>query len=117
MQIPIDLFQTLVPEIDPQAAHERAKENALFVDVREWNEILQAAYDVPNVVILPMSEFEARYNELPTDRDLIIVCRGGGRSLRATEFLLQRGYQRVVNLRGGILRWYAEGLPTKGNPN
>lgn len=104
MQIPINLFQTLAPEIDLQAAHERAKENALFVDVREWNEILQAAYDVPNVVILPMSEWEARYTDLPKDRELIIVCRGGGRSLRATEFLLRRGYQRVANLRGGILR-------------
>ena len=86
----------------------------MLVDVRERDEVLEAAYDVPNVLNIPLSEFEERFTEIPTDKEVIMVCRSGGRSLKATYFLVNHGYKNVVNMQHGILRWAEKGFPIKG---
>ena len=86
---------------------------AWLVDVRERSEVAQAAYDAPNVVVMPLSEFERRREELPRDQDLILACAAGGRSLQAVHYLMHHGYTRVANLQGGIGLWRAFGLPTR----
>jgi hypothetical protein len=62
-------------EIGVDAALEKARQGVLFVDVRD-------------IVVMPLSEFEQRYAELPQDREMVMVCKGGGRSLKATRHLL-----------------------------
>ena len=101
-------------EIDPVTALEHIAKGALLVDVREPDETAQASYDVANIRLVPLSEFAAHAQDLPKDRELIMACRSGGRSGRAMQFLLDSGYDNVVNLNGGILRWQAEGHPMKG---
>jgi rhodanese-related sulfurtransferase len=103
-----------VVEICPTTTQERVKQGALLVDVREKDEVAQLAYDVPNIVNIPLTEFEDRYTELPKDKDLVMVCKGGGRSLRAAGFLLNHGYTNVVNMQHGMIRWAEKGFPTKG---
>jgi rhodanese-related sulfurtransferase len=56
--------QTLVNEICPTTTQSWVKRGALLVDVRERDEVEQLAYDVPNIVNIPLSEFEIRYKEL-----------------------------------------------------
>jgi rhodanese-related sulfurtransferase len=107
--------QTLVKEICPTTTLSRLKEGALLVDVRERDEVAALAYDVPNIINIPLSEFEERYNEVPKDKDVIMVCKGGGRSLRAAGFLINRGYTNVMNMQHGIIRWVEKGFPTKGD--
>jgi rhodanese-related sulfurtransferase len=109
--------QTLVNEICPTTTQSWIKKGAMLVDVREWNEVEQLAYDVPNIVNIPLSEFEIRYKELPLNKALIIACHGGGRSLRAAGFLINNGYDpaNVVNMKHGIIRWAQKGFPTKGD--
>lgn len=107
--------QTLVKEICPTTTQDWVKRGALLVDVREKDEVAELAYDVPNIVNIPLSEFEDRYNELPEDRELVIVCKRGGRSLRATGFLVNHDYTKVVNMKHGIVRWAQKGFPTKGD--
>lgn len=114
MQITLNVIQPSVPEIDPAEAHKKAREGALFVDVRELEEIRETAFDVPDVFILPLGELTARYDQLSKERELVVVCLGGGRSWSATDFLLKHGYEKVANLRGGILQWREEGFPIKG---
>jgi hypothetical protein len=62
-----------------------------------------------------MSELEQRFAELPRDRDLIMVCQVGERSLKATYFLMYQGYTRVANMEGGIAKWVRKGFPVKGD--
>lgn len=91
------------------------QEGALLVDVREPAEY--AEIHAEGALLVPLSEFEARYSELPKDRDLVMICRSGARSARAGQYLLEHGYKDVVNLAGGTLAWAEAGLPVGGgNP-
>jgi hypothetical protein len=69
---------------------------------------------VQQTVVRPLSEFERRFSELPRDRQLVIVCQTGARSLKATYFLMYQGYQQVANMEGGILKWASKGFPVTG---
>lgn len=101
-------------EVCPTAARLLIAEGALMVDVRELNEVAQVAFDVPGVLLMPMSELQQRLAELPRDRDLVLVCREGERSLKATYFLMYQGYERVANMDGGLSKWARKGFPIKG---
>jgi rhodanese-related sulfurtransferase len=107
--------QSLVKEICPTTTQEWVKNGALLIDVREKDEVAQLAYDVPNIINIPLTEFEERYSEIPKDKEVVMVCRSGGRSLRAAGFLVNHGYDKVVNMQHGIIRWTQKGFPTKGD--
>lgn len=91
------------------------QEGALLVDVREPHEY--AEVHAEGALLMPLSEFEARYAELPEGRDLVMICRSGARSARAGQYLLDKGYTSVVNLGGGTLAWAEQGLPTEEGGN
>ena len=107
--------QNLVKEICPTTTQQWVKDGALLVDVRENDEVAQLAYDVPSLLHIPLSEFGERFNEVPKDKNVVMVCKSGGRSLRAAGFLVNHGYNNVVNMQHGITRWAEKGFPTKGN--
>lgn len=102
-------------EICPTTTQQWVKKGALLVDVRERDEVATLAYNVPNIVNIPLSEFEERYMELPKDQELVMVCRSGQRSLKATYYLRNQGYTQVVNMQHGIIRWVQKGFPTIGD--
>ena len=104
-----------VKEICPTTSQEWVKNGALLVDVREKDEVDALSYGVPDCMHIPLTEFEDRYTEIPRDRDVVVVCRSGGRSLRATAFLVNHGYSRAVNMQHGMIRWAQKGFPTKGD--
>jgi rhodanese-related sulfurtransferase len=81
---------------------------ALLVDVREDDE--WADGHAPDAILLPMSQFSARVNEIPSDRLIICVCHVGGRSARVADALNEAGWQ-AVNLTGGMEAWQRAGLP------
>lgn len=107
--------QSLVKEICPTTTQEWVKNGALVVDVREKGEVAQLAYDVPNIINIPLTEFEERFTEIPKDKAVVMVCKSGGRSLRAAGFLVNHGYDKVVNMQHGIIRWAQKGFPTQGD--
>ena len=55
-----------------------------------------------------MGEIPARLAELPHDREIVVLCHVGGRSLRVAQFLAAQGFQPVTNLSGGIVAWEQE---------
>lgn len=102
-------------EVCPTTTRRLLAAGALLVDVRERGEVARLACDVPDIVVMPLSEFEQRFAELPRDRDLVMVCQSGPRSLKATYFLMYQGYTRVANLEGGLFKWASKGFPIKGS--
>jgi hydroxyacylglutathione hydrolase len=87
---------------------------ALVVDVREPAEY--AGGHLPGALSIPQADLALRLDELPRDRDLLVVCEGGTRSARAARFLKQVGYSHVTNLVGGTAAWRQAGLPSERQP-
>jgi adenylyltransferase/sulfurtransferase len=77
----------------------------VLVDVREPQEF--AAGHLPDSIHLPLADMEARYSELPSDRELVFICRSGTRSLRACQIAAALGHASVGNLQGGLMAWQA----------
>jgi rhodanese-related sulfurtransferase len=69
-------------EVCPTTTQGLIKNGALLVDVREWNEVKELAFDVPNIMVIPLSEFEERYQEIPKDK---YGCCGTETSSEASE--------------------------------
>jgi rhodanese-related sulfurtransferase len=80
----------------------RSDEPPLVVDVREdWEREIAS---IPGSLHVPMGEIPGRLDDLPADRDLVLQCHHGARSLQAAMWLERQGY-RVANLDGGIDGW------------
>ncbi|KKE77645.1 rhodanese-like domain-containing protein [Oceanobacillus caeni] len=77
-------------------------ENLHLIDVREDDEVAQGI--IPGALHIRLSEIPERMNELDKDKHYYMICRSGGRSGRATEFLNEQGYH-VTNMAGGMLAW------------
>ncbi|WP_432355975.1 rhodanese-like domain-containing protein [Sporosarcina sp. A2] len=73
-----------------------------MVDVREADEI--ATGIIPGAIHIPLGEIPARLGELDTTKPYTLICRSGGRSGRAAEFLEGEGYD-ITNMTGGMLSW------------
>lgn len=73
-----------------------------LIDVREVDEV--EAGHIPGIVHIPLGSLESRVGELSKETPYIMVCRSGGRSGRATEFLQEQGFD-VTNMSGGMLAW------------
>jgi rhodanese-related sulfurtransferase len=77
-----------------------------FIDVRTPAEV--AEQGIASARNIPLDQLADRLTELDPNRRTVVVCRSGGRSAQAANFLADAGFVDVVNLRGGILD-YKEG--------
>ena len=93
----------------PTASVEQVADDAFLLDVREEDE--WTAGHIPGAVHVPMMEIPARSDEVPDDRDVVVVCRVGSRSAQVVAYLRQNGWDRVINLDGGMAAWDAAGRP------
>lgn len=80
----------------------------LLLDCRERDE--HATANIREATLVPMSELAARIGELEAyrDKEIVVHCHHGGRSLRVTNWLLEQGFPRVQSLSGGIDAWSLE---------
>ncbi len=83
-------------------------DDARILDVREDYE--WEAGHIDGAVHIPLDQLPARLGELDPDADLHVVCRGGGRSQRAAEWLEGNGYT-AINVSGGMGAWLEAGRP------
>lgn len=72
------------------------------IDVREPDET--AAGKIPGAITIPLGLLEFRMHELDKTKEYTMVCRSGGRSGRAAQFLEGQGF-KVINMTGGMLQW------------
>ena len=73
-----------------------------FIDVREVEEV--RAGKIPGAINMPLGLVEFRMHELDKSKEYVMVCRSGGRSGRAAQFLESYGF-KVINMDGGMLDW------------
>lgn len=77
------------------------------LDVREDDE--WAAGHIEGSTHIAMSGLLGRVDEVPKDRDVLVVCRTGNRSGQVTAYLRQHGWDNVRNLEGGLVDWVRTG--------
>ena len=90
-----------ITDIDWNKALEMSKAGAVLIDVRTPAEVAEGM--VPGAINIPLQEIEQRLSEFPKDKDLLIYCRSGKRSMAASNFLIENGYDKVFNVVGGFL--------------
>lgn len=77
----------------------------MIVDVREPYE-LEVCPALPGALAVPLGQVVVRAGELDAGRDVVVMCRSGGRSAMAIAELRHLGYTgNLINLKGGILAW------------
>jgi len=96
--------QNGIPQIGPEELQRRrtAGEDVFVLDVREPHE-----YQIANIggYLIPLNDLPKRVDELDPDKNIVVQCKSGGRSQRASEFLQQQGFKHIENLAGGITAW------------
>ena len=78
-------------------------ENVFILDVRNPPEY--EICRIPGSTLLPLPELAQRLGELDPQREMVVHCKSGMRSAKAIDFLRQRGFTKLKNLKGGILAW------------
>jgi rhodanese-related sulfurtransferase len=101
-----------LPSISAEEAWNRLAQDspeAVLIDVREsfeyrWRHINGARN-------IPLSQFKRRIDEVPRDKEVLLLCLSGHRSITAGKMLQKRGVSQVVNIKGGVFGWLWKKLP------
>lgn len=94
------------PEIDIAEAARRHAAGTVVIDVREPDEYVEG--HVPGAPLIPLGEVMERVDEFPATDEVLIICKMGGRSMKAAQFLRGQGID-AVNIAGGTMAWIDEG--------
>ena len=86
----------------------------LFLDVREEHELSGELGSLPGIRHIPVGSVSCRLDELQDvrDREIVTICKMGGRSRTAAQILKDAGFQRVVVMTGGMTAWVQAGFPS-----
>ena len=87
-------------------------EKIVLLDVREPEELLLAKFQ--GALHIPMGDVPSRTFELDPEAEIVVFCHLGQRSASVTQFLRERDFEKVKNLRGGIDTWAREIDPSVG---
>lgn len=90
------------PTLQPKELKKSIEAGADFIllDVRDPYEL--DICKLPGVLHIPMAEVGSRLNELPKDKDIVVICHLGVRSQNVARLLMSNGFNRVSNLNGGM---------------
>lgn len=101
----------LPAEISVSEAFTKYQNGTFVLDVRtqeEWDD-----FHAPNSTLIPLDQLPARLNELPKNKEIIVVCRSGNRSQQGRDILLNAGFTQVTSMQGGLTEWRASGYPVE----
>ena len=90
-------------------AYSMVQGGAFVLDVRtveEWNE-----FHAPGATLIPLDELASRLDEVPRDRQIVVVCRSGNRSQQGRDILLAAGFTKVTSMTDGLNAWRSSGYP------
>jgi rhodanese-related sulfurtransferase len=95
-----DAVEITAEQLVPQLSG--AGQDYTLLDVREYYELGRGV--LPGATVIPMSELQARVEELPRDKSIVCYCEHGVRSYDVTLWLQQQGY-KARSLQGGFAEW------------
>jgi rhodanese-related sulfurtransferase len=104
----------LPKEVDVAAASRLRDAGAFVLDVREPSE--WEAGHIPGATLIPLGQLASRTSEVPSDRQVVVVCHSGNRSAQGRDILLAAGLPSVTSMAGGMSAWSAAGNETVTGP-
>lgn len=102
-----------VASVDTLEATRLINQDALVLDVREDKEFVGG--HIPKARHIPLGALANRLGELEKfkTKPIVVNCRSGQRSARACGILKKHGFEKAVNLTGGIMAWESANLPVE----
>ena len=89
--------------LEVKAMLDESSSSIMLLDVREkWEFDL---CHIPESIHMPIAEVILRISELEKTNPIIIICHNGRRSLHIGLELIEKGFDNVINLKGGVDQW------------
>ncbi len=79
------------------------KKGIVLLDVRTDKEYAQG--HIPGAVHVPLTDIGEKVKKLKKDKDVVVFCQNGNRSIWAIKRLMGMGYKNLYNLKGGYRAW------------
>ena len=83
-----------------------------LIDVRTPEEFSQGHLENAKNINIMAEDFDAQVASLDKSKPVMVYCKSGGRSTRASERLKELGFTTITDLEGGITNWNNENKPT-----
>ncbi len=115
MQITVDKYlnqlKDQIKEIDVQTACQAQVQGAVLIDIREKDEVHSGS--PKDALRIPKGLLEMQITQQITDanKEMLLICASGRRSLVAASCLAEMGYQKVYSVKGGFNEWKNQSLP------
>lgn len=103
-------FKPITADMLKQYINSHQEKEYVIIDVRQPQEYL--AGHIPGANLIPLSEFQTKLFDLPTDKSFVFYCASGGRS-RMAAMLAAEGEiteKELYNLDGGMMAWSGKTL-------
>ncbi len=102
-----------IEEITVDELADLLADGARVIDVREPDEFAEAR--VPGVLLVPLGTVPQHVDDFQGEGTTYVICKSGGRSMQACEFVAAQGAD-VVNVAGGTMAWIASGRDVTTGP-
>lgn len=86
--------------LPPTRAAEVVSRGGELIDVRERAEFRNGT--MPDAINVPLGELSQRLGELNRSRPVAVFCESGARSSQAANLLVNNGFDKVIDLTGGL---------------
>jgi len=100
------MFQNLNPDEFEKGI---AQADAIIIDVRTPMEYNEGHIKNSKLIDVSDRDFESQIEKLDKNKAYYVYCRSGGRSSNASQIMVEKGFTKVYNLRGGIIAWANSG--------
>lgn len=81
------------------------EQNVVLIDVREDEEVANGI--IEGALHIPLKQIPSATDSLDRSKEYILICRSGGRSMKAASYMKEQGFN-VTNMTGGMLNWHGE---------
>lgn len=118
--------QSMFKNVSVEEAREMVKEDVFVLDVRTPAEFNSS--HIEGATLIPVTNafgsnvssemlLDARTDEIPQNKKILVYCRTGQRSTAASKILINEGNSQVYNMAGGINAWINAGYPVVSSPD
>lgn len=98
-------------QITPAEAYAKLQQGAFILDVRTQDEFNESR--IKGSTLIPLDELQDRLDEVPKDKEIVVVCRSGRRSQTGASILQKAGVKQVFSMNGGLQAWTDANYPVE----